>query len=97
MASSAVQPTPTPPPPAPLPVLQAAGRTIFGGLLWGGVLLIVLALWLGYKTAEGRMPVLPWVVGVLGAAALALMLWHALRDSAARRDSPCLAAGRCCW
>ena len=77
MASPAVHLTPAPPL-APLPVLQSAARTMFVGLLWGAVLLVVLSLWLGYKTAEGRMPVLPWMVAVLGLASLGLALWHGL-------------------
>jgi hypothetical protein len=76
MASPAVHPT-SALPLAPLPELRSAARAIFGGLLWGAALLIVLALWLGFKNPEGRAPVLPWVVAALGVASLALAIWHA--------------------
>jgi hypothetical protein len=76
MASPAVQPT-SAPPLAPLPMQRSAARMIFSGLLWGGALLIVLSLWLGYKNPEGSTPVIPWLVAALGIASLGLAIWHA--------------------
>jgi hypothetical protein len=76
MASPAFQPT-SAPPLAPLPMQRSAARMIFSGLLWGGALLIVLSLWLGYKNPEGSTPVIPWLVAALGIASLGLAIWHA--------------------
>jgi hypothetical protein len=45
--------------------------------VWGGVLLVILGFWLGMKFAEERALVVPWVVGLLGAATLGLAGWHA--------------------
>jgi hypothetical protein len=59
-------------------VLQTAACTIFGGLLWGGILLIIFALWLGLKyAADERNLVLPWIIGVLGLTGLGLAGWYA--------------------
>src|SRR5262245_21076019 len=63
--------------PAPLARLRSSARTLFIGLLWGGTLLVILAWWLGLKFADERSLVLPWVIGILGGAGLALAGWHA--------------------
>ncbi len=79
MATAAVQPTPTPaPPPAPLARLQSAARTMFVGLLWGGVLLLILAYWLKLKFAdEGASAIaVPWIIGFVGGAALGMAVWY---------------------
>src|SRR5437868_5223260 len=70
-------PAPAPTPSAPLLLLVSAARNAFLGLLWGGVLLIVLALWLGIKFAEERSLVIPWIIGIAGAVGLGLAGCHA--------------------
>ena len=78
MASPNTAPTPAATPtPAPLHRLQSAARTMFGGLLWGGILLLILAFWLGRKYAEEGSRIVPWIIGLAGAASLALAGWHA--------------------
>ncbi len=69
---------PSTPAPPPLASLQASARTLFVGLLWGGALLIILALWVSLKfAAEDRSPAMPWIIGVLGGVGLVLAGWHA--------------------
>lgn len=71
MATAAADPSP-----APESRLQRAARALFVGLLWGGCMLLVLALWLGYKDPGAGIPWLAWVLGALGLCGLALAAWQ---------------------
>jgi hypothetical protein len=80
MSTSTANPTPAPAPqlPAvPLAQLVSSARSLFGGLLWGGVLLLILAWWLGLKFADERSQTIPWIIAIAGLAGLALAGWHA--------------------
>src|SRR5947209_8195056 len=79
MSTATANPTPAPAPVpmAPLPLLESAARSICLGLVWGGVLLIILAWWLGLKFYDERSLVIPWIIGIAGAAGLGLAGWHA--------------------
>jgi hypothetical protein len=78
MASPAVSPTPAPTPtPVPLALAQSAARSTFVGLLWGGILLVILAFWLGLKYAEESSRFSAWIIGAVALVALGLAGWHA--------------------
>lgn len=71
MATAAADPSPAPESP-----LAHAARALFVGLLWGGAMLLVLALWLHYKTPGAGTPWLAWVLGALGLCGLGLAAWQ---------------------
>ena len=77
MASPAVSPTPVPPS-TPLPVLHSAARSDVCWAALGGRAADRACAMAGVQDSEGRTPVLPWVVALLGLTSLGLAVWHAL-------------------
>jgi hypothetical protein len=68
---------PPPASPVPLSLLQSSARTMFFGLIWGGVLLLILARWLGLRFGDERSLTLPWIIALFLVAGLLLAGWHA--------------------
>src|ERR1051325_8531340 len=79
MSTADAQPTPPAalPPPAPLPLLESSARMLLAGLTWGGIQLVLFALWIRYKLRADDNPTVAWIVFVLGAVSLGLAAWHA--------------------
>jgi hypothetical protein len=65
----------SPEPHSPLAELREAGRAVWGGLVWGGIMLLVLAKWLAVK--DGGAGPLSYLTGAVGILALLLSLWPA--------------------
>jgi hypothetical protein len=77
MASASVPATPAPVPNVPLSRLLSSARTMFVGLLWGGILLLILAAWLWLKFRDDRGALFPALIAGIGIVGLALAGWHA--------------------
>lgn len=77
--------------------LRSSARALFVGLLWGAVMLVLLAVWLRVK-APDEFPVLPWAFALLGLVSLGMALWQAttlwLRPASEEREAIGLANQR---
>jgi hypothetical protein len=71
MATTTTETTPR------LAALRSAARGLFYGLLWGAIVLFILALWLRTKDADA-FPVMPWLIGLVGLGSLGLAVWQAV-------------------